>query len=503
MKTYISILFVFYSSILHAQVVQEWRYDNTIVNPLVTITDIAYDGRNSFVAIQDFDQNQSTYLQKLDFAGNLLQMDTIQNSYSICENRMVRDNQGSIYVCGQKDLPIGSKTKITITKFDSLLNKQWSVSAIDSIQLDYYSPRICYSHEENKIYIICQKFHANGYSSAILKFNTDGVLLWESDSLSPLGLNCIRFTKDNTGNIILGGFVDFPGTDQDFTIIKIDTSGKIVWNVSMHHLLDDRVEYLVTDNENNIYAFGYFSDARSSQVIKYDSSGNFIWATGINGFYGSKLTTNNSDIFVAGVDSITNNLTVIKVDLVGNIVGSKFTNQSASGIINIKCNSQSQVYVCYTSDSLNDYRWAVTKLDSFFNVAWTILYPDTILSFSYSTSFHLLDDGFIVSGKIDPFISTVRFRETISLNLADAVNLKLNYWPNPTKNVLHFEDIENSNQIFYFKLYDINSKCLYDKYSRFEFNGHGMINLPELKKGIYFFRLKIGEHFYTNKLIIL
>ena len=156
MKLTTTILFSILVCKTYSQVIPQWRFDNTLSNPTVIVTDIIHDGTNTFVSIQDFDINQSTIVEKLDSTGNLLHSDTVRNSYSICENRMISDKQGFIYVCGQRDTA-GSQSKIKIEKLDSQLNPQWIVTANDSNLNAYYSPRICYSPDEHKIYVVCQK----------------------------------------------------------------------------------------------------------------------------------------------------------------------------------------------------------------------------------------------------------------------------------------------------------------------------------------------------------
>ncbi len=498
MKALMILWLVFLATSLHSQT-PIWRIDNTVLNPTVIVTDLAGDGRYTYLSIQDFDIYQRTYLQKLDSAGNVLHADTIDYSYAICDSRMARDAEGYLYTCGQMDSS-GQHSKIKLVKSDSLLNKVWVVSANDSVATDYYSGRIVYSNFENAIFIICQKSHPTGTSTAILKFNTSGDLLWESDSIPTLGLNCIRFGIDHSGNIILGGMVDFPGTDEDFTLVKVNPAGTITWSVSLHTVLDDRVEDIAIDDQDNIYAFSFFADAVSFRVYKYDSAGNFIWATSMPGFTGTKIATDASGVYVSGVDSASNKFSMVRLDTSGVITATNSVTQIASGIIGMSINDQSHIYACYTTDSASDYRWAVSKFDSSLNEDWTLTYPDTTPAFAYPASFLRLDDGFIVSGKIDPYISTVRFRELVPVNIGERQSGHVAFWPNPAGRELFFAFKKSSEENILFQLYDAGMQRVFETCSQ----GHQSyrVDLPHLPDGIYFFGMTNGDDYYFEKIII-
>jgi hypothetical protein len=215
------------------------------------------------------------------------------------------------------------------------------------------------------------------------------------------------------------------------------------------------------------------------------------------------LTVDHSGVYVSGVDSISNYLQVVKLDSSGHYFGSTNVNQSSSGIISTKLNSQSQLYVCYTTDSSGVYNWSVSKFDSLINNSWTINYPDSSTVLCYPTSFVVLDDGFIVSGKIDPYISTVRFTETSTTQVEEQRDSQLIFWPNPAGEKFYFSNKINSGEKIIFNLYDLDGRCIAKNISISAISDRYMIELPNLNKGIYFFELWIGEKKYSDKIIIM
>ena len=143
-----------------------------------------------------------------------------------------------------------------------------------------------------------------GGSVFIAKYNSMGNAIWVKNSATSI-INS-NVTCDLFGNVYLSGniglgFITFgnitiinPGI-RDFFIAKFDSAGNVIWMKSPRGSRRELCESITTDSHGNIFATGYFDSSpaifdndtltnwggagnRIVFVVKYDSSGNVIWA---------------------------------------------------------------------------------------------------------------------------------------------------------------------------------------------------------------------------------
>ncbi|MBP0002722.1 MAG: S8 family serine peptidase [Cyanobacteria bacterium SBC] len=135
--------------------------------------------------------------------------------------------------------------------------------------------------------------HAHG-DAYISKFDAKGDLVWtqllggtEGDSF-----NQIELGKD--GNLYVTGttYSSLAGTHQgskDALFVKYDPDGNLIWSHQFGTSQEDHLDGIVTDLDGNLYTVGYTAgelfdspsanaNGYDSIVIKWDTSGNQIWA---------------------------------------------------------------------------------------------------------------------------------------------------------------------------------------------------------------------------------
>lgn len=155
---------------------------------------------------------------------------------------------------------------------------------------------------------------ATGFmDSVIIKFNTDGTMLWikQLSSSANSGIQATSFHFDSTGNLLVGGF--FKGTVNlnpseasymvtstnlsryDGFVIKLTQNGDFIWGKQIESNHDLILTKLILDANDNIAATGYFrhtadfdpgvatynliSNGESDIfVFKWDANGDFLWA---------------------------------------------------------------------------------------------------------------------------------------------------------------------------------------------------------------------------------
>ena len=150
----------------------------------------------------------------------------------------------------------------------------------------------------------------DGFDIFIAKYDTEGNALWANRMVERGWDRGSDVVADNYGNCyVTGGFQtallfgNFGGPsltatggsgDEDIFLVKYDSSGNFVWKTSAGGTGFDQARAITVDAENNIYVTGIISDTAAfddtTEVIsfgdfdmfiaKYDSSGQLIWAAG-------------------------------------------------------------------------------------------------------------------------------------------------------------------------------------------------------------------------------
>lgn len=136
---------------------------------------------------------------------------------------------------------------------------------------------------------------------ALVKFNSAGVEVWnttwggiESDQAYDIEL-------DKDGNIYLVGHTySFGAGNGDFTLLKYDPSGTLLWNVTWGGPSYDWANHFALDSSGNIlctgdtYSFGIAGDVA---IVKFDPNGNKLWNTtwGTNALQSGKGIVIGSD----------------------------------------------------------------------------------------------------------------------------------------------------------------------------------------------------------------
>jgi gliding motility-associated-like protein len=176
----------------------------------------------------------------------------------------------------------------------------------------------------------------NNFDAFLVKFNTDGLILWGTlfgGNLNDTS-NCVAV--DDLNNIIIGGityseaniatsgghktiFNNQGNTLYDGYFAKFNENGQRIWSTYFGGDIQDQIDDIKIDNNNNIYIIGFsgstngistsnaFQPSKSSYtdgfITKFSSIGNQIWGTYFGGEsydYLSKLKITNNSIYITG-----------------------------------------------------------------------------------------------------------------------------------------------------------------------------------------------------------
>ncbi|MBP6972895.1 MAG: SBBP repeat-containing protein, partial [Syntrophorhabdus sp.] len=165
--------------------------------------------------------------------------------------------------------------------------------------------------------------HSGGSDIVVLKLDSSGTLLWHTFHGSNSHDYGYGIAVDKDGNVYVTGDSDATwGTPvnpysggSDMVVIKLNSSGTLLWHTFHGSNGDDRGFGIAVDNDGNVYVSGFsgaawgtpvnpYSGGSDIVVLKLDSSGTRLWHTfhGSNGYdegYGIAVDE-SSNIYVTG-----------------------------------------------------------------------------------------------------------------------------------------------------------------------------------------------------------
>lgn len=154
-------------------------------------------------------------------------------------------------------------------------------------------------------------------------------------------------TVDNQGNVYVTGYSKGSSTGKDIATIKYNSSGQQIWAVRFNDdnsNKDDAANAVAVDASGNVYVAGYTTGLASFKdfiIIKYSSSGNFLWSSRYNGL------GNDDDLASA-----------IAVDGLGNVIVTGYSVGliSSEDFLTIKYNSAgTELWIdTYDNPEMND-----------------------------------------------------------------------------------------------------------------------------------------------------
>ncbi len=270
------------------------------------------------------------FLVKYNANGNVLWAKSVGGQGDEEATSVAVDASGNAYVTGIFDsstLTFGSYTltnvsmsenDIFLAKFDVNGNVLWAKSAggtypanasANSVAVDVSgNAYITGSFQSSTIIFGSDTLTSAGYVDLFLaKYNTNGNMLWAKRAGGIYNDVGVSVAADASGNIYVTGNFQSPtitfdsdtltslgGYGYDTYLAKYDTYGNVLWAKSAGGTSDDAVTSIAVNASGNAYITGWFESSTitfGSNIltntnsfddifyVKYDASGNVIWAT--------------------------------------------------------------------------------------------------------------------------------------------------------------------------------------------------------------------------------
>ncbi len=222
---------------------------------------------------------------KLNMSGLLMWMKFYKRNAIASSARDIRiDNQGNVILAAMWS-PFET-TSYTIVKYNTSGDSLWETE-----DFSMYSPFKINVDNLNNIYALT----GSGYlgmqtKSFIAKYNSNGVQQWKteySEAYTPMCMN--DFVVDNSGNTYLTGYIGYtPPQYQNpqYLTLKYNSSGILQWARKYNYCsISGYASSVCKDNYGNIYVTG---DSRCTNTgydfatIKYNTAGDSIWSVRYN-----------------------------------------------------------------------------------------------------------------------------------------------------------------------------------------------------------------------------
>ena len=207
---------------------------------------------------------------------------------------------------------------------------------------------------------------------------------------------------DVSGNLLLGGYTYNTGKDKDYLVIKMTSSGSILWTRTYDGADNgsDKIFIMRTDPNGNVYVSGECDGGGINQndivTQKYSSSGTLLWSATYNSIYNQDDSPldmevdNAGNVFVVGSSdrdssSLANNDDgiTLKYNSNGVLVFEARVNGSANATDRSSCVKPDNTGGCYvagrTALSTNDDAFLI-RYSTTGNVSWQVNYDQGVLN---------------------------------------------------------------------------------------------------------------------------
>ncbi len=264
--------------------VQQWTYSNgTTLNDegKVVVTDAV---GNIYVAGHSEFSTATTYVDflvlKFSPAGALLFSVTRDSGFNKLDtpHAMKLDASGNIYVGGQGFTTVQNEEDYLLMKFNNTGTFQWlqvyagdaeALDRINALDVDQTSGNIFVTGRSKSI-ASSEDYYTIAYSPA-------GAVLW-SDRFSSAGLGFDEgadIALGASGNLYVTGYSYNAGSNNDYTTLKYNLSGNLIWETSFDgpSSLSDQALKMKLDPSENIFVTGKSHGGGSTNLdystIKY------------------------------------------------------------------------------------------------------------------------------------------------------------------------------------------------------------------------------------------
>ncbi len=464
------------------------------------------------------------FITKYDSLGNVQWAKGAEGSS--VGNKIVTDILGNIYFTGwflDSAITFDSFTltslgnaSMFLVKYDSLGNVLWAKNPTDTgtsrgigVSTDSFGNVYVAGDFVNAPIVFGSDtlISSGGYDVFLAKYDSAGNVLWakrtggtgteEASSVSTDNFNNVYVTGNfGSASFIFNNDTLLNPGGFDMFIAKYDSQGNEVWARYADDSLTEESWNSATDAFGNIYVTGLFYSSISfgsitlnsaggldAFLVKYDSSGNVIWAKSYGSTgneHGYCLTSDSSgNIFFTG-DFSSPSITLDTITLQYPVGG-------ADPMFLAKFDSSGNVFFAKELPSGGDDQnaIAITPSGSIY-IGGDFYQIDTLI---------IATDTLIRTGLEDVFVAKLGYSSSVGITEIK-INNECVLYPNPFTNSVRVKT--NNNEQFQIILYDIVSRKLLQR----NFTNTTTINTEQLASGLYIYEVRNKNGILANGKVI-
>jgi uncharacterized delta-60 repeat protein len=283
------------------------------------------------------------YIVKLDSSGNVIWTKTIGGRFNDEAWSIIQSSDGGYVVAGYtSSFRLGDRD-IYVVKLDSSGNVIWT-KTIGGGNLDYALSIIQSSDGGYVVAGYTVSFGAGWMDIYVVKLDSSGNVIW-TKTISGSGNDAaLSIIQSSDGGYVVAGYTSSFGAGyEDIYIVKLDSSGNVIWTKTIGGSDSDRAYSIIQSSDGGYVVAGYTSSFGAGYediyIVKLDSSGNVIWTKTIGGSDSDRARSiiRSSDggyVFAGSTTSFgvgNSDIYVVKMDANGNVCFSQnITNYSVS-----------------------------------------------------------------------------------------------------------------------------------------------------------------------------
>jgi hypothetical protein len=270
------------------------------------------------------------YVVKLDSGGNVQWTKTIGGSYYDIAYSIVQSSDGGYIVAGGTESFGAGKADIFVVKLDSSGNVVWA-KTIGGSKGDRARSIIQSSDGGYVIVGGTESFGAGKADISVVKLDSSGNVVW-TKTIGDGGASSIIQSSDG-GYVVAGGTQSFGAGGWDIYVVKLDSSGNVQWAKTIGGSDWDYANSIIQSSDGGYVVVGstrsFGAGYDDMYVVKMDSSGNVLWTKTIGGSYydGAHLIIQGPDrgyVVVGSTGSFgEGGIYVVKLDNSGNVQWTK------------------------------------------------------------------------------------------------------------------------------------------------------------------------------------
>lgn len=270
----------------------EYQFDT----PSDRVTDLSLDQNDNIIVIgySDLEMWYSDWITiKYDGSGNKVwtaQHDGSEGS-DVETSAVVVDGLGQVYVTGFSCTDEKGYDYHTV-KYDMVGAEEWIVS-YDGLGSSEDMAEAMTIDAAGNIYATgCSYCTGSHYDITTVKYDIGGNLLWAVRYNGPGNSNdwAKSIALDSKGNIVISGTCEDLSWNGDYTTIKYDANGNMLWQAHYDGPAhgDDYTSAMIIDSNDNILVTGYSTGSeigtlKDFATIKYAPTGQQLWVARYNG----------------------------------------------------------------------------------------------------------------------------------------------------------------------------------------------------------------------------